>query len=174
MAALILFGLKASILLTVFSIGLSTIPRDVAYVVCRPSLLIRSLLSLNVVMPLFAALMLAIVHLQPAVEIGLIALSVSPVPPLLPKKTRKTAGDASYAIGLVVVAAFLAIVFVPLSVHWLGMAFDTRSEISPTTIALIMATNVLAPMGLGCFAITSHGHSPNRSPNHLRSSHRSF
>jgi len=149
MASLILLVLKASILLTVFAIGLSTRPQDVTYVLRRPGLLVRSLVSINVVMPLFAACMIAVTHLQPAVQIALISLSVSPIPPMLPKKARKAAGDASYAIGLLVVAAILAIPFVPLAVHWLGKAFSTEAEISPATIALILAINVLAPLGAG-------------------------
>jgi bile acid:Na+ symporter, BASS family len=149
MTSLIPLVLKASILLTVFAIGLSTRPQDLAYVMRRPGLLIRSLLSINFVMPLFATVMVNVAHLQPVVQISLIALSVSPVPPLLPKKARNTAGQASYAIGLLVVAAVFAIVFVPLAVHFLGMAFGTQSEIPPMTIASIVATNVLAPMGAG-------------------------
>ncbi len=149
MATLIPLALKASILLTVFAIGLTTRPQDLGYVVRRPALLIRSLVSINIVMPLFASLMLAVTHLQPVVQIGLISLSVSPIPPMLPKKARKAAGDASYAIGLLVVAALLAVGFVPLAVHWLGKAFGTQSQIPTMTIALIVTTNVLAPMGAG-------------------------
>jgi bile acid:Na+ symporter, BASS family len=141
--------LKASIVLTVFALGLSIKPQDVAYVIRRPGLLLKSLLSINVVMPLFAASMIALTHLEPVVMIALIALSVSPIPPMLPKKARKAAGDASYAIGLLVVVALLAIVFVPLSVHLLGGAFGKSAEITRTAIAVILAANVLAPIGAG-------------------------
>jgi len=149
MASLIHFMLKASIVLTVFALGLSTRPQDVAYVIRKPALLLKSLLSINVVMPLFAACMIAVTRLEPVVQIALISLSVSPIPPMLPKKTRKAAGDASYAIGLLVVVALLAIAFVPLSVHLLGWSFGRHAEISRTEIALILAANVLAPMGVG-------------------------
>ena len=149
MAAMIHLMLKASIVLTVFAIGLSTRPQDVAYVVRRPGLLLKSLLSINVAMPLFAASMIAIIHLESAVRIALISLSVSPIPPMLPKKALKAAGDASYGIGLLVVAALLAIAFVPLSVHLMGWAFGRQAEISRTEVALILAANVLAPMGAG-------------------------
>jgi bile acid:Na+ symporter, BASS family len=149
MAFLIQLVLKTSILLTVFAIGLSTRPQDIAYVLRRPGLLVRSLLSISVAMPLFTASMVAVTHLLPVVQIALITLSVSPIPPVLPKKARKTGGDASYAIGLLVVVALLAIAFVPLSVHFLGRIFGRQAEISPSTIASILATNVLAPMGAG-------------------------
>ena len=149
MGFLIQLVLKTSILLTVFAIGLSTRPQDIVYVLRRPRLLVKSLLSISVAMPLFAASMIAVTHLQPVVKIALITLSVSPIPPMLPKKARKAAGDASYAIGLLVVVAVLAIAFVPLSVHFLGKIFGREADISPTTIALILATNVLVPMGAG-------------------------
>jgi BASS family bile acid:Na+ symporter len=151
MASLIQLVLKASIMLTVFAIGLSTRPQDVAFIIRRPGLLVRSLLSISIVMPLFAACTVAVISLQPVVKIALIALAVSPVPPMLPKKARSATGDASYAIGLVVVVALLAIAFVPLSVRFLGEAFGRQAAISPTTIAWILATNVLAPIGAGIF-----------------------
>src|ERR1700722_2594410 len=149
MSTLILLVLKWSILLTVFVIGLSTKPQDLVYVVRRPGLLVRSLLSINFVMPLFAASLAAAVHLLPVMEITLIALSVSPVPPLLPKKARTATGESSYAIGLLVVVALLAIAFVPLAVELLGQAFGEATTISPEAIALIMARNVLAPLAAG-------------------------
>jgi bile acid:Na+ symporter, BASS family len=149
MASLIHLSLKASILLTVFALGLSTRPQDVAYIIRKPALLFKSLLSMNAVMPVLTASMIAVTHLEPVVQIALISLSVSPIPPMLPKKARKAAGDASYAIGLLVVVALLAIVFVPLSVHLLGWGFGRHVEISRTEISLILAANVLAPMGAG-------------------------
>ena len=149
MASMIQLVLKTSILLTVLAIGLSTRPQDIAHVLRRPGLLFTSLLSISVAMPLFAACMVAVTHLLPVVQIALIALSVSPIPPMLPKKARKAAGDASYAIGLLVAVALLAIATVPLSVHFLREIFGRQAAISPTTIASISATNVLVPMGAG-------------------------
>ena len=68
---------------------------------------------------------------------------------MLPKKARKAAGDASYAIGLLVLVALLAIALVPLSVHLMGWAFSRHAEISRTDVGLILAANVLTPMGAG-------------------------
>jgi BASS family bile acid:Na+ symporter len=149
MATLIPLVLKASIILTVFAIGLSNRARDVMHVAHTPRLLVRSLFAINVLMPLFAALMAAALDLHPAVRIALLALAVSPIPPLLPKKAVKSGGDASFAIGLLVVAALLAVAFVPLSVHVLGVAFGRTAGISPEAVALILAANVLAPLCAG-------------------------
>jgi bile acid:Na+ symporter, BASS family len=149
MATLIPLVLKGSILLTVFVIGLSTEPQDLIYVARRPGLLVRSLLSINFVMPLFVTSLVAATHLLPVIAIILIALSVSPVPPLLPRKARKATGDSSYAIGLLVVVALLAVAFVPLAVDLIGRAFDAATAISPTAIASLLARDVLAPLGVG-------------------------
>ena len=56
---------------------------------------------------------------------------------------------SSYAIGLLVVVALLAVVFVPFAVDLLGRAFGEATTIPPTAIALIVARNVLAPLGAG-------------------------
>lgn len=149
MSTLIPLVLKGSILLTVFVIGLSTEPQDLTYVVRRPGLLARSLLSINIFMPLFAASLVAAKHLLPVMGIILITLSVSPVPPLLPRKARNATGDSSYAIGLLVIAALLAVAFVPLAVDLLGWTFGKATTISPQAIALILARDVLAPLGAG-------------------------
>ena len=50
---LIVFGLAASALLNLFSVGLKTSPRDATYLFRRPGELVRALLAMNVLMPLF-------------------------------------------------------------------------------------------------------------------------
>ena len=79
---------------------------------------------MHVVMLLCATVLAVNFDLHPAVKIALVALAVpARLPPLLPKKTLKAGGEASYAIGLVVAAAVLAIVVVPVAVELLGRAF---------------------------------------------------
>jgi len=95
---MILFALKASIILSVFAIGLESLPGDAAYLLRRPGKLARSLLAMDVVMPLLAASIVAAFDLNAAVEVALVALAVSPAPPVLPKKQIKAKGEPSYAI----------------------------------------------------------------------------
>jgi BASS family bile acid:Na+ symporter len=77
---LILLALKASIPLSVFAIGLGSRFDDALYLLRRPALLARSLLAMNVVMPLVASTMAWAFDLSGAVEISLVALAVSPIP----------------------------------------------------------------------------------------------
>ena len=107
-----------------FAIGLASRVEDTLFLLRPARLLLRSALAINVVMPLVAAAMAWTFDLPKAVEVALVALAVSPVPPLLPKKQIKAHGEPSYAIGLLVGAALVAVLFVPVAVELLGLAFQ--------------------------------------------------
>ncbi len=149
---LILLALKASILLSVFAIGLASRVEDTLFLLHRPGLLLRSVLAINVVMPLVAAAMAWTFDLPVAVEVALVALAVSPVPPLLPKKQMKAGGEPSYAIGLLVVAALIAVLFVPLAVELVGLAFQLPVHMTAWPIAKLVFATVLAPLLAGILA----------------------
>lgn len=70
--------LKASVLLIVFAIGLRASAQDATYLFRRPGELVRAVLAMNVLMPLFAVSLVYMFDLNPAVNIALVALSVSP------------------------------------------------------------------------------------------------
>src|SRR5271157_1910240 len=150
--ALILLALKASIVLSVFAIGLASRVDDTLFLLRQPRLLVRSALAINVVMPLVAAAMALRFDLPEAVEVTLVALAVSPVPPILPKKQMKALGESSYAIGLMVGAAAVAVVFVPLAIELLGLTFETPLHIGPWPIAKLVFATVLAPLATGMLA----------------------
>ena len=89
MTAVILLMLKASIILSVFAIGLKATFADATFLFRRPGHLFRALLSMNVLMPLAALAFAAPFELHPAVKITLVVISVSPTPPILPKKRSR-------------------------------------------------------------------------------------
>src|SRR5262245_12980070 len=109
-AKLIALVLQISIGLIVCSVALRAKPGDITYLLRRPSLLVRSLLAMNVVMPFIAALVAMFFHLRPEVELALVLLAVSPVPPILPGKEGKAGGNISYGIGLLTLSALTSIV----------------------------------------------------------------
>src|SRR5688572_25359674 len=112
-AHLIPLALTLSMAGLLLSIALNTDFRDLGYLLRHPRLLVRSLLAMNVVMPLFALAMALALDLQHAIEVTLIAMALSPVPPILPGKELKAGGTRSYTMGLLTVSAALALVFVP-------------------------------------------------------------
>jgi BASS family bile acid:Na+ symporter len=144
-----MFVLQLSILLTVCSLGLQASLADATSLFRRPSLLFRSLLAMNFFMPLFAVSVAATFPLHPAVKIALVCLAVSPVPPILPRAQMKLGGSSHYVCGLLVSAALLSIILVPLTIELLSRIFGRDVRITPGAVAKIMATSVLLPLALG-------------------------
>ncbi len=146
---MILLALKASIVLSVFAIGLDSAPSDVVYLLRRPGKLARSLLAMDVVMPVLAASIVAAFDLNTAVEVALVALAVSPAPPILPRKQIKAKGEPSYAIALLLLAAAVAVIFVPVAVELLGHFFQMQAHMQPWPIAALVLMTVFAPLTAG-------------------------
>lgn len=148
-AELIPLLLKASIFLTVFALGLQATVDHVLYVMRRPALLARSLLAMYVVMPIVAVALAVAFDFIPSVEIALLALAVSPVPPLLPKREFKAGGRASYTIGLLVAVTLLAIVIEPLAVQVEGWLAGRPAYLGPVAVARLGFTSALLPLAGG-------------------------
>ena len=156
-ATLILLAVQLSLVLMVFSIGLGASVGDVTYLLRQPKLLIRSLLSLNVVMPLFAVALAKSFDFTPLVKAALVLLAISPLPPIFPKKSQKAGGRFSYAIGLLVAATVVSILFIPLAMKLLGRAFDLSLEMSPGRVVTLVLWTLLLPLAAG---VAVHGLSP--------------
>jgi len=149
LAGLITLALKLSVMLVVFSLGLGVSATDLLYLRRRPALLARSLLSIDLAMPLIAGAMAIIFHLRPPVEIALLALAISPVPPILPGKVLRAGGHAPYIFSLLVAAAVFAIVFIPAVVLLLGKTLELSVRQSAASIAELVLLTVLLPLGGG-------------------------
>jgi len=149
LASLVIMLLKISIILTVFGLGLRASFSDAAYLFRHPGLLLKSLLSMNVIVPLFTIGLALAVHLTPAVRIALILLAFSPVPPFLPGKQFKLGGRNEYIFGLLVAVSLLSIVIVPIGPALLGAALGQDFSIDPIDIAKAVFTTVLLPLFAG-------------------------
>jgi BASS family bile acid:Na+ symporter len=145
----LVLALQASILMTVFGLGLRTAPNDVLYVVRRPGLLGRSLLAMFVIMPMIAVLLVRTLTLRPSVEIALVALALSPIPPLLPGKAEKAGGHGSYPLGLLVIAGLLSAVTVPATLALFGSYYTRPFAMSSAAIAGVVLKMIIAPLAAG-------------------------
>jgi len=149
LAELIPLAIQLSIAMIVFSIALHARFSDVTYLLQRPGLLARSLIAMFVVMPVLAVALAVLLDLHPVIEVALVALSLAPVPPVLPKKQIKAGGAPSYGVGLLVIAALIAIVYVPAALALLGRVFGRPVHSDPAAVAKIVATSILAPLLAG-------------------------
>ena len=141
--------IQASIMLTVLGLGLTATWADATYLMRRPSLLLRAVLSMYVVMPIIAALVATLFAVPFEAKVALVALSVSPVPPIIQKKQLTAGGREKYVVGLLVATSLLAVVLVPLAVVVGDLVFARTAAISPAAVAKIMLMTVLAPLLAG-------------------------
>ena len=142
-------ALQLSLGLVVLSIGLHTRPGDALFLFRHPALFARSVLAVNVIMPMFVVWVAFVFALKPPVTLALLALSMSPMPPFLPVSTAKAGGEISYTVALLAAESAMAIVLVPLATWILGQLLQTEIHISPATVARIVVTGILLPLTLG-------------------------
>ena len=146
---IVILALQVSILCTVFLFGLKATVADLLYLMHRPRLLARSLLAVFVLMPLVVVAIDLLFDFRPPVEIVLVALAISPLPPLLPRKETGAGGNTSYGLGLMAALAIVSIVAVPLSLKILQGVFDRELAMSALTIAGLVVKTTLAPLFAG-------------------------
>ena len=149
LAEVIRISVVASIFLIVFALGMNASLRDATSLFRRPWQLFKSILSMNVLMVIFAAAIVSIFRLDPALKIAIIALAVSPVPPFLPGKQMKAGGTASYSVGLLFAAVLISIVLVPVSIENLGRLFGVAAHVSPSRILPIVLVTAIVPLLCG-------------------------
>jgi BASS family bile acid:Na+ symporter len=149
LAHLMRLAITASVLLLVFALGLRATTEDATYLFRQPARLLRGFLAMGVIVPAVAAALAALFDLAPAVEIALLAMAVSPVPPVLPGKQLKLGGRSRYVFGLLVAASLAAVVFVPLAIAALGWLFGRATHVGAGVVARIVGVTVFLPLAAG-------------------------
>ncbi|MER9401487.1 Na+-dependent transporter [Mesorhizobium sp. M0615] len=149
---LIPIAINLSMGLMVLALGLHASWRDAISLLRQPGLLVRSFLSMNVIMVMIAVAMVLLFDLHPAVKIALVALSLSPVPPILPAKQTKAGGTVSYTASLLVIMAALSIIVVPLGIALLGDWAGLGIGVPAAKVASVVATGVFLPLVIGLAA----------------------
>src|SRR5579862_6824941 len=131
---MIVLAMQASIVIIVFGFGLRATLDDTLYIWRRPWRFARSFVAMFFVMPIIAIALDKTFNFHHEIEIALVALALSPVPPLLLKKGGKAGGRSSFALGLLVTMAILSIVVLPAGVRLLELAYGRSFALPPTTI----------------------------------------
>src|SRR3974377_1812786 len=107
-ALVIRIAILISVTLIVVALGLRCASGDATYLLHRPRLLVRSLVAMNVIMPLLALWLASAFDFKTPVKVALVALAVSPLPPILPGKRLKLTSQG-YIYGIVVAAAICSV-----------------------------------------------------------------
>jgi BASS family bile acid:Na+ symporter len=133
----------------VFALGTRCDLNEAMYLFRQPALLIRSVAAMNLVLPIIAIAIAANAQLHPDVKIALVALAVSPVPPILPSRQLKLVTNEAYVYGLLVATSTLSIVLVPLTMALIGRTLGRDLDVEPLAIARTVLISTLVPLALG-------------------------
>jgi BASS family bile acid:Na+ symporter len=148
-AKILMLGAQISIFLTVLSLGMRASLAEILYLFRRPGQLIRALLSVYVVMPVVAILMVTIFTLNPVVEVVLIALSISPVPPLFPGKAFKSGGDTSFTFGLLAAITLLSVIVIPIAFGIFDVVLKRETQFTELSLVFTVMKTLILPMVIG-------------------------
>jgi BASS family bile acid:Na+ symporter len=140
---------QISIFLTFLSFGLRVSVDDLRSVFRHPRQLGWGLLSIFVVMPVVAKLITAAFDLTPVIEVAILTLSVSPVPPLLPHKALRSASREPFTLGLLVVGAVICVTVLPLMLTIRNAVFDHPVNFSDVSIIRTILISLIIPLGAG-------------------------
>jgi BASS family bile acid:Na+ symporter len=146
---LIQLAIAISIFLTVFALGLNAGLQDAMWLFRKPGLLARSIFSMNVLLVVLAITAAKFLDFDRALATAIIALALSPVPPVFPKKRRKVGATDSYAVALVVSAALVSIVLIPAWLELLGGIFNFEAHLALDKILAIVFFKILLPLFAG-------------------------
>jgi BASS family bile acid:Na+ symporter len=146
-AAKVGFGVSLAVL--VFGSGLGVRFSDVAALLRRPGMLARSLLAVLVVAPALAVALVWVFDLNREVAIALVALSISPLPPLLPSRGERAGGRPEYGLGLVLLLAVFGVPVIMVSAEILQAVFGRDYLATPWAIARLLTLTMVAPLAAG-------------------------
>ncbi len=148
-ALLVKTALVGSIALIVFSVGLGTAPGTLARFLSDPRPAARAMLAMFVAMPLFVLLISVLLPVKPAVVAALAALSISPMPPILPRKEQKAGASLDYALGIQVSATFLSLIAAPLWIRVFEQIVGRDLPFSAGAMLQTLLMTVIVPLTLG-------------------------
>jgi BASS family bile acid:Na+ symporter len=139
----------ASIFLLVLSFGMETRLADAFAFLKAPAESFRAMAAMYLVVPAVALGLALWLPLVPATMFALLALAVSPMPPIFPGKGAKVGGGNRYVMSLFVLATMVTFVAAPIIVAidsrvlGVGLSFDARH------VLIVVGLTVVIPLAAG-------------------------
>ncbi len=140
---------KLTIFALMFSMAIRWKFEDVIWLGKQPSLLLRSLVSVFIAVPLLGALTMLIPGLTVAQHIGIWAMITCPGAPMIPFKSLQAGGNAKFVASLQFMVCILAIISIPLTALILAQFSPNQAWLSPEEIAKQIFFAQVLPMGIG-------------------------
>ena len=140
---------SASLIALILAVGLDATADDLLYVLRRPKLFFVGMLSVNVIMPVAAGLLIAFLPLTPVVKTGIVLMALSAVPPILPAEELKAGATKAYAYGLYAALALVTVLVVPMWVAVAGWVYGVAVSVPVEAVASKVGWQVLLPLSTG-------------------------
>lgn len=113
---------------------------------------LRVFAAMYVAVPAAAIVLVLLIDPPTPVKIAMVALSFSPVPPILPKKQVKAGGGTSYVTGLLVLATATSLIAAPIGIALASLIFGIDASVGFTTALPILLMTIGAPLAVGLLA----------------------
>lgn len=122
---------------------------DIVWLWHQPPLLLRSLLSILILVPIWGILTILVVDLTVAEKIGIAAMVACPGAPLIPWKSLKVGGNQQYVASLQFTIYLLAIISIPITVWFLSQLSPREAWLLPQDVVKKVFFVQILPMVLG-------------------------
>ena len=141
--------LLLSVMCLLLGVGLSTPFGKVLAIATQYQLVLRGLVANFVIVPCVLTFALQGAPLGPDIVIGLLVLAAIPVAPLAPPFVGIGQGDVAYAVGLMLIVAFLGLPLTPLILAFSLPSSEAGLEIDTLKILQTLLTAQLIPLSVG-------------------------
>lgn len=149
MADIINVLLLVSVMTLLLGVGLSTPFGKVFAVATQYQLILRGLVANFVIVPCVLTFALQGAPLGPDIVIGLLVMAAVPVAPLAPPFVGMGRGDVAYAVGLMLIVAFLGLPLTPLILALSLPPSESGLQIDTLKILQTLLAAQLIPLSLG-------------------------
>lgn len=147
---ILLYYVTATIFTLMLGIGINYPIRDLVSLWRQRDLLVRSLLAVIVLVPLWVAILLLVFNLPLEEATGLALLAAAPGAPLMNKRTQLATGHTTYAPSLLLTQGLLAVVVTPVIVGIFNVCFDfPTARVSIYQVALQVGEVTFLPVLIG-------------------------
>ena len=147
--SVIMIVAQLSLISLVAAVGLRTNWHDVLRTMRNAGLVLRTVLAVNVVVPLTAIIICGLLPIPLPIKVGIVIMAVSPPAPMLSARLLQAGVESYLAVGLDFALVLLSVIIVPLTIALLSWNLSVQGSISPVAVAKLAAISVLLPLTVG-------------------------
>jgi BASS family bile acid:Na+ symporter len=143
------FLIAPTLLSLMLSLGLNLTFAQVIFLWTKTRLLVRSILSVVILVPITGILAALLLPVESALRVVILAMAAAPGAPLTTKRVVMSGGNLSYGGSLQVTVSIMAIITVPFWAVIYDAIFPASVIIDVVAIAKSIALVQLLPIGIG-------------------------